>query len=729
MNRFFFYLLTGLFIPNLLIGQNSLMNLSILDEFGERLHLAQFGGVNQAQISQVDLNNDGVLDLFIFDRTGGHMSALSIDGSDSFNLHNEWLSHFPRSTNFMLLRDYNCDNVADIFTYHTDPISGLTGVKVYRGWIGTDQLLHFSSATERLLFLPKNGTTKTQISISSIDLPAIDDIDNDGDLDILNFASSGGHINYFENRSIELGHGCDSLIYHLQDNCWGRMYESGLSPIIDLSPRQDSCPSYPNWLPRGKSRHAGSTLTTLDMNNDNIKDILIGDLSFANINLLTNGGSPDSAWLITQEANFPDQDIPIQLDIFPATFHVDIDLDGARDLLISPNIEGNAQNRELWLYRNVTSDSLPSFIFTNKTTWIDQMIDLGSGSFPSSVDLNGDGMTDLIIGNDQVFNSPQQQTSSLMFLQNKGLQNGTRIQIQSEDLANLSTYGLKRVAPAWGDLDADGDQDLVIGIEDGTLLYFINNGSSTTTSLTLFNANLANIDVGQNAVPCLYDVDSDGDLDLIVGERNGNTNLFLNQGDSSSLSFTSTADSETFGFIDVREPGSTEGNAAPFLFNSNGQTFLAMGSESGTVRLFSNIDNNIFGFFDEDTLLFKDIHVGTESSINVSDIDQDGFLDLIVGNKRGGINIFQSVLTKTTSIPPPNEHTFIYPNPVGDIIWIDLPFQEDGICRFFNTTGQQIVEFSVNSKKSHNIKNWPAGTYFAIFESRTYRYRQKFIKL
>lgn len=63
------------------------------------------------------------------------------------------------------------------------------------------------------------------LPIAPTDMPAVDDIDGDGDLDILTFDPAGGHIWFVQNQSVELGFGTDSLRFRLADKCWGRFYE------------------------------------------------------------------------------------------------------------------------------------------------------------------------------------------------------------------------------------------------------------------------------------------------------------------------------------------------------------------------------------------------------------------------------------------------------------------------------------------------------------------------
>lgn len=57
--------------------------------------------------------------------------------------------------------------------------------------------------------------------VSSIDIPAIEDVDGDGDLDIITFSILGSQVEYHKNLSMERYGDCDSLDYELRNKCWG----------------------------------------------------------------------------------------------------------------------------------------------------------------------------------------------------------------------------------------------------------------------------------------------------------------------------------------------------------------------------------------------------------------------------------------------------------------------------------------------------------------------------
>ena len=95
-------------------------------------------------------------------------------------------------------------------------------------------------------------------------------------------------------------------------------------------------------------------------------------------------------------------------------------------------------------------------------------------------------------------------------------------------------------APALADLDSDGDVDLVSGEHAGRFRFFENTGTPaapTFVERTGSQNPLSAFDVGFDSAPALGDLDGDGDIDLIAGERRGDTIFFENTGTPTSPGF------------------------------------------------------------------------------------------------------------------------------------------------------------------------------------------------
>ena len=179
-------------------------------------------------------------------------------------------------------------------------------------------------------------------------------------------------------------------------------------------------------------------------------------------------------------------------------------------------------------------------------------------------------------------------------------------------------------------------------------------------------------DFGYSAHPTLYDIDSDNDLDLIVGEAIGNLNFLENIGDS--LNFIFDLRNENFGGVDVSEWWTNIGGSAPVFYQNNNQIELFVGSKRGTIFKYNNIDNNLGGNFNLIDSNYQGLNLGSYSSPAVFDLNNDTLPDFIIGNKRGGLSYFKGTNDSTNisnTIHNKKVLNFkIFPNPSNNIIQI-----------------------------------------------------------
>ena len=711
-----------------------------IKKFGEELKYALVGGLNTPQFSEIDLNNDGLKDMYIFERTGDISLTFINNGTTNqpdYDYAPEYQKYFPDMQSWVLLRDYNGDGIEDIFAFSDIP--GIEGVIVYTGSFVDGHLSYerFSFATTEFPYdvIPYNSNGPTNLYVSFVDYPAVDDIDGDGDLDILTFALGGGYVYLFNNRSIELGHGQDSLIYTLDDTCWGGFYESGISEIIDLSPDPDSCANDFGGN-SAEDRHAGSTLLTLDYDNDNDKELILGDLSFSNLNMLTNGGSNVSAHMIDQDTFSPTNTLPVDLPIFPASFMMDVNNDGLKDLVASPNSDQTGEDYfAVWYYQNTGSNEFPNFQYSKKDFLIEDMVDMGTDAHPAFIDYNADGLLDLVVGNSTFYQPFGVKAPRLYLFENTGTAGNPKFDLVDDDYLDFSQFDNTNnyaPSPTFGDLDNDGDLDLLIGERSGGFFYAENSaGAGNPVNFGSFQTDYMDLDVGQHTVPQIVDLDRDGLPDIIAGERVGKVSYFRNVGTPNDPMFIPNIDSQTpagdniivLGLIDTRF-GNFTGRAAPVILDFDGEYHIFTGSEAGYLMHYSNIDGNVSGEFDLETDYFGQIREGFNTRPAIADIDNDNVLEMVVGNERGGISIFETNL-HTDGTPVSTHYVFsntevkVFPNPANDFFNVSLNNENHTRINVFvfNAVGQEVIQDTFNaSSYDVDCSKLGNGVYFVRLE-------------
>ncbi len=701
----------------------------------DKLDLALTGGLNNPQFSEVDLNNDGIQDLFIFDKTGDVVMTFLNGGTANevdYTFAPEYVEGFPNFKKWVLLRDYNCDGIQDAFCYSQMP--GVAGVTVYEGYYDNDKIAF--TLAESLIRYPGFNQFPTNLYVSSEDYPSVHDLDNDGDLDILTFSISGGWIEYYENQSQEEGNGCADLDYELVDNCWGRFYESGVTNSLDLSPSPDSCINNPNFIGRSPADgvHIGSSLLNFDIDDDGDNEILLGDVSFTDMVLGINGGNADTAWMNDQIIGFPDYTTPVDIPIFPAAFYMDVNNDGSKDLLAAPNARNVSENYYCsWFYENTQSTTLPLFDYQQNDFLINEMVDYGSETAPAFFDHNGDGLLDIVIGTYGFFQAGGNYMATIALYENTGTTTLPEYTLVDDNYANLqATPDLRALNPSFGDFDDDGDLDMLLGEEFGKLLYFENtdtgNGLAVFPSFTAFQ----NIDVGQFSAPYPIDIDRDGLLDVVIGERNGNLNYWRNIGTAQVPDLVE--EDNFFGNIDCRELGFTEGYCDPVIIDDNGEYVLYIGSEPGNIRRYINIEDSLavgLGFEKADSL-FGGIVQGARTRLDVADINDDGNLEYLVGNRRGGFTLYSAgdILISTTAPELPDFVFNIYPNPTTDELAISFaqPLTQSAELSIFSALGQQLYQSTITENTRVDVSQFARGIYFCRVQIGERVVVKKFVK-
>jgi hypothetical protein len=670
------------------------------------------GGINYPLWSSIDVDGDNILDLFCYDRTNDRISVFVNDGTSSahpFRYAPEYISRFPKPppSSWAKCVDYNCDGKMDYFTVD----SLYAGVAVWRNDYSISTGLVFTRVTWRLMETSIMNPVPFPLFATSILIPTFIDVDNDGDMDILGFNSSGnGRIAYHRNRSMQDYGVCDSLKFVYESKCWGNFqFCFGTNKVCAFN---DTCAppmssfEEPQYHPE-EAAPRDDTVTTifsLDVDGNGLKDILIGDMASGNTLLVHNGGTLQLANADDQDTLFPSYDSPVNISEFVFHSYLDADNDGKRDLIASAGF--NEDKNGVWFYGNVGTDAAPIFNLVKENFIQGDMIDEGEAAAPVLFDYDSDGLLDLVIGHGE-FDSIS-VVNKLALFKNTGTLSQPAFELLTSDYATLSIYSLQTpIYPAFGDMDSDGDYDLLVGDNSGKMYYFDNTAGAGNIPNYQFVSNAyMGIDIGNAATPQIIDLDRDGLKDIVIGEQNGTLNFCKNIGTAGSPLFNSLPTIDTLGLVNVQH-SSLNGFAVPFVFLHNSVYEMLVSNINGDVFHFTNIEANLGGTFNSvDTLIVDSLGVrdnGINLTVSGGDLNSDGKTDFAIGLFSGGIKIYYSdaaiVGIDESDVTPALFEVF--PNPANSSITVRFNghgYGKEEELIIYNSIGEKVF----SSKKRNN---------------------------
>lgn len=717
------------------LGFQHFDNIPVL-HLADTLAMPWAGGLNNPQFSSLDVNLDGINDIYAYEREGEVGRFFINDGEGNFTIDHTGFKHLPKlAGNFVLLRDYNGDGKKDIFA------SGYNnwGFDVYKNV--SDTVLKFESEVKGLTY-KKITSGFSYFTVGQNELPAIDDFDGDGDLDVMiqGYASFTWPKTflYVENLSQENFQNNDSLHFKLANPCWGKIIESPQEAGWETY----ECDTTGFGRTARDERHGGTAMSSIDLDGDGEKDIVAGDIYSPRLQALfnTGGNYAGSVNIGTIDTAFPSYSTPAYVPTLPAAFFEDVDNDGVTDMLVAPNqltssatnFMDTSINRLVdWYYKNEGSNTLPDFTLVKKGFFSSEMIDVGTRSYPVFADLNGDNLQDLIIGNEGFTIYGGSEGANILVYLNVGDSANPAFALTDQNLAQISNLGLGIAHPAFADLDNDGDQDMMVGASDGKLHYFENTGTPEIYNFQLTEPEFSNIDVDQNAHPQFFDLNQDNLHDLVIGDYYGRFHYHENLGTANEPNFSKNA--AIFQMGDIMNFHEYGGDGSVFFtrqLDSNGTNlYILQSTAKGPILVYGPIKDIYADFEIADSIVVN----AKGTSITGVNLTGDFRTELVVGQISGGLfmlNRVKDISVGKVQLQATNPYIKIYPNPTKDVLNVDSKSFNQGyaLIKIQDITGKTILEQNV-SIVSHqfelDLAHLPQGVYvLSVFQNKvTYRCR------
>jgi len=471
----------------------------------------------------------------------------------------------------------------------------------------------------------------SQIDVGSFSTPLLNDMDGDYDLDLL-VGNSKGLIIYYENQGnknkphfvlrntriagFQMKASSAPTFWKWNGDKHPDLVVGGqegfLSLISHLPP--ESSPALGGWTL--ESEHwqnikaiGYSTPHFVDFEGDNKTDLLVGDvqgnlLYWKNDGLKKTKESKQESTLVLTENTLEDEEQEKENE--------------QADSTIIP-VEDTETDQE----SKAIGPIEPSFEFVSSRYG---NLELGRRAFPAFMDVDGDNNLDLIVGN---------SAGELRYYRRELGSGDALWTLESKHF--LGYQGRKNSAPVFADLDADGDFDLLVGNQEGSIDYWENKGNSEIADFVYNPTQFIGVTGGRNSVPVVLDLNGDGRNDLLTGNFIGQLRKFdrIEQGNG----FYFRLERRKYLNLDIgigSVPKITD-------LNNDQQPDLIIGSDSGNIISFQP-DPEKPGILSwrPSPEYFKQLNFPIGGNPEFVDLDTDGDLDLIVGSEEGTLYYFRN---------------------------------------------------------------------------------------
>jgi len=508
------------------------------------------------------------------------------------------------------------------------------------------------------------------------------DIDGDGDMDVLSAYETSGLLAWYENRD---GLGKFGVRKNISSNAdeaksitTSDIDGDGDLDVLSASYGDDKIAWYENTDGLGNF----SSENIININADGAISVFSIDIDGDGDNDVISASYLDNkiAWYENTDGlgTFGTEQI-ISSSVTKATSVYAIDIDGDNDIDILSS--SSTDNRIYW---HENTDSQGNF-------GTKQMVNSSWLFFPESVsaaDIDGDGDNDVV--------SASSTYDRVVWYENNGLGS-----FGSGHIVSSNTIGANDVTVYTCDIDNDGDIDILsTSLNDNKIAWSENiDGLGTFSAEQIINNEFEGVSV------CASDINGDGNIDVIYGALNYNNTLIMWNDNTNGLG----------DFTNKRYVNGLSRRVHSVIasdIDGDGDKDILSGSWNSCIAWYENADG--LGAFDNQKKISLN-QQGSVYSINSSDLDGDGDIDVVAGSSNAiywyknidGLGNFGTETLITTDV---DNLKYVYTSDLdgdGDLDVLSASYSDDKIAWYENTDGlgafgaQQII--STTAYWTHSV--------------------------